>query len=336
MGLVVLGHGKDGDEGDGAALAQLPPRPLIEGGQIGVEVAGVAPASGHLLLGGGHLAQGLGVVGDVGHDDQHVHALLEGQVLGGGEGHAGGGDALHRRVVGQVCEEHRPVDGAGAAELLYEEVGLLEGDADGGKDHGEVARVVPQHPGLPGDLGGQGRVGQARAGEDGQLLAAHQGIQAVDGGDARLDELVGVVPGGGVHGQAVDVPVLLGQNLRAAVDGLAHTVEHPAQHVAGHAQLEGVAQEAHLGLGQVDARGGLKELNHGVVAVDLQHLAAAHGAVGQLNLPQLVVGDAGHPAHHHQGAVDLLYGTVFLDHSSAPPRAAMSAICSSISRAMSA
>ncbi len=75
----------------------------------------------------------------------------------------GGGDALHRRVVGQVCEEHRPVDGAGAAELLYEEVGLLEGDADGGKDHGEVARVVPQHTGLPGDLGGQGRVGQAGA-----------------------------------------------------------------------------------------------------------------------------------------------------------------------------
>ena len=50
VGLVVLGHGEDGDEGDGAALAQLPPRPLIEGGQVGVEVAGVAPAAGHLLL----------------------------------------------------------------------------------------------------------------------------------------------------------------------------------------------------------------------------------------------------------------------------------------------
>ena len=179
-------------------------------------------------------------------------------------------------------------------------------------------------------------MGQAGPAENWQLLAPDQGVQSVDGGDARLDELVGVVPGGGVHGQAVDVPVLLGQNLRAAVDGLAHAVEHPAQHVAGHAQLEGVAQEAHLGLLQVDAGGGLEQLHHGVVAVDLQHLAAADGAVGQLDLAQLVIGDAGHAAHHHQGAVDLLYGTVFLDHSSAPPLAAAASISSSISRAMSA
>ena len=37
-------------------------------------------------------------------------------------------------------------------------------------------------------------------------------------------------------------------------------------------QLQGVAQKADLGLGQVDAGGGLKELDHGGVAVDLQHL----------------------------------------------------------------
>ena len=265
-----------------------------------------------------------------------MHALLKGQIFRGGEGHAGCGDTLHGGVVGQVGKEHGAVDGAGTAELLHEEVGLLKGDADGGEDHGEIARVVPQHLGLAGDLGRQGRVRQAGAGENGQLLSAHQGVQAVDGGNAGLNKLVGVVPGGRVHGQAVDVPELLGQDLRSAVDGTAHAVEHPPQHVAGYAQLQRVAQKTDLGLGQVDAGRCLEQLHNGVVAVDLQHLAAAHGAVGQLNLPQLVVGDAGHPAHHHQGAVDLLYGTVFLDHSSAPPRAAMSAICSSISRAMSA
>lgn len=46
-----------------------------------------------------------------------MHILLKGQVLRGGEGHAGGGDALHGGVVGQVGEEHRPVDGPGALEL---------------------------------------------------------------------------------------------------------------------------------------------------------------------------------------------------------------------------
>ena len=70
-----------------------------------------------------------------------------------------------------------------------------------------------------------------------------------------------------------------GDDVRAAVDGLAHAVEHAAQHIGGHAQLQGVSQKADLGVGQVDAGGGFKELDHGGVAVDLQHLAAADGAV---------------------------------------------------------
>ncbi len=174
-------------------------------------------------------------------------------------------------------------------------------------------------------------MGQAGAGEDGQLLPADQGVQPVDGGDARLDELVGVVPGRRVHGQAVDVPVLLGQDLRAAVDGPAHAVEHPAQHVGGHAQLQRMAQEADLGVRQVDAGGGLKQLHHRGVAVDLQHLAPADGAVVELHLHQLVVGDAVHHADHHQRTGDLLYGSVFPDHASSPPSSAMAAISCSIS-----
>ena len=265
-----------------------------------------------------------------------MHILLKGQVLRSGEGHPGGGDTLHGGVIGQVGEQHSAVDGAGALKLLDEELGLLEGDADGGEHHGEICALVPQHLGLTGDLGGQVGVGQAGAGEDGQLLAAHQGVQAVDGGNARLDELIGVVPGGGVHGQAVNVPVLLGQNGGAAVDGHAHAVEHPAQHIAGHAQLEGVAQEAHLGLGQVDASGGLKQLDHGGVAVDLQHLAAADGAVGQLHLGQLVVGDVLHHFDHHQRGRDLLDGFILSDHSSSPAFLTTSSISFSMEAEISA
>ena len=70
-----------------------------------------------IAAGGGDLPEGLGIVGDVGHNDQHVHPLLKGQVLRGGEGHPGGGDALHGGVVGQVGEQDRAVNGAGALEL---------------------------------------------------------------------------------------------------------------------------------------------------------------------------------------------------------------------------
>ena len=331
VGLIVLRHSQNGDQGDGAGVAQTAAGPLIQGSQVGIQVAGETAATGDLLLGGGDLAESLCVVGDVGHNDQHLHPLFKGQVLRGSQGHAGGGDTFHSRVVGQVAEQHGTVNGTGALELADEELGLLKGDADGSEHHGEVGAFITQNLGLPGNLGRQVGVGQAGAGEDRQLLAADQGVQAVNGGNAGLDELVGVVPGGGVHGQAVDVPVLLRQDVGAAVNGLAHAVEHAAQHIAGHAQLQGMAQEVDLGVRQVDAGGGLEELDHGGIAVDLQHLAPAYGAVVQFDLHQFVIGDVFHHADHHQRAADLLNGFIFTDHSSSPPLAAMAAICCSIS-----
>ena len=87
---------------------------LVDGREVGVEVAGVAAAAGDFLARGGDLAQRLAVVGHVGEDDEHVHVALERQVLGGGERHARGRDALDGRVVGEVEEEHRALDGRGA------------------------------------------------------------------------------------------------------------------------------------------------------------------------------------------------------------------------------
>ena len=80
-----------------------------------------------------------------------------------------------------------------------------------------------------------------------------------------------------------------------------------------------MAQEADLGVRQIDSGGGLEQLDHGGVAVDLQHLAPADGAVVELDFHQLVVGDALHLADHHQRADDFFYSAVFLDHQSSPP-----------------
>ena len=56
-------------------------------------------------------------------------------------------------------------------------------DAHGGKDDGEVRAIG--HAGLTDDLDGQLVVLHAGAGEDGQLLAADQRGQAVDGRKCR-------------------------------------------------------------------------------------------------------------------------------------------------------
>ena len=52
----------------------------------------------------------------------------------------------------------------------------------------------------------------------------------------------------GVDGRAVDVQVLLRQDLRALVDGTTRTIEDTTQHVLGHTELQAVAGELDFGL----------------------------------------------------------------------------------------
>jgi hypothetical protein len=72
---------------------------------------------------------------------------------------------------------------------------------------------------LPADLRRDVVVGQARGGEEGDLLAAGDGVHDVDGGDAGLDHLLGVGALRGVDGRAVDVQELLGKHGGAAGGG---------------------------------------------------------------------------------------------------------------------
>ena len=109
------------------------------------------------------------------------------------------------------------------------------------------------------------------------------------------------------------------QNVGASVDGLTHTVEHAAQHILGNRQFQGVSQETDLGLCQVDALCGLKQLHNSTVSVHFQHFAAAFFTAGQFDLSQLVEGDAFYAFHDHQRAGDLFDCFIFFDHSSFPP-----------------
>ncbi len=156
--------------------------------QVGVEVARIALARRYVPLGGRHLAQGLGIVGHVGHHHQDMEVQVEGQIFRRGQGHARQGQALHRRVVGPVDEHHHVAEHPGGGELVLEEAGVGIGDPHGGEHDGEAALFVRQL-GLTHDLRRQAVVGQAGGGEDRQFLAPHQGVETVDGGDAGLDEL---------------------------------------------------------------------------------------------------------------------------------------------------
>ena len=163
---------------------------------------------------------------------------------------------------------------------------------------------------------------QTGAGEHGQLLTAHERVQAVDGGNARLNELGRIVARCGVHRVAIDVKALFGNQRGAIVLRAAHAIEHAAEHIGRHGQLDGAAKETRLGIGDFKALRTFKELQERAVAVDLQHAAVADLAVLLLDLDQLVVLNAFDVLHHHQRARDFLNRTVFLTHPRFLPRSA--------------
>ena len=159
VSLVVLGHGEDRDHGDRALLALTAACALIHGGKVGVQVAGVAAAAGDFLLRRGDLTQSLGVVGDIGEDDEHLHVLLKGEIFSRGQRHTRSGDTLDGRVVREVREDDGTVDSAGAAEVLDEVLGLFKGDAYCGKDDSE-GLVIAKNLCLTRDLRGESRMRQ--------------------------------------------------------------------------------------------------------------------------------------------------------------------------------
>ena len=313
VGLVILRHAQNRHLGDRPALALDAPRPFVDQRQVGVHVAGIGAPARHLLACRRDLAQRVAVVGHVGEDHQYVHVAVERQVLRRGEGHARDRDALDHRVVGQVDEQHGPLDGSGAPKILHEEVGFLEGDAHRREHHRERLLAV-QRPRLARDLRRQLGVRQSGPRKNRQLLAAHQGQVAVDGRNAGLDELLGKVARVGIDRRAVDVAELLRDHVAGVIQRFADAVQDPSQHLARHPCHHPLAGEAHRRQVGGDPLRRLEQLHHGASGRRLQHLAAPHRAVRQFDVGQLAVGYVVHLFHDHQRPIQAACTAVFLDH----------------------
>ena len=228
-----------------------------------------------------------------------MEVVLEGQILGGRKGHARCQEPLHGRIVGLVEEQHRARQGAGPFELLGEEGHLSLGDAHGGKDHREFA-VLADDPRLPGDLGRQFVGGKAGTREDGELLATNQGQQRIDGRDAGLNELLGLLTGHRVDRGAADGKALLCDHRRQAIDGLADAVETPTDHLPGDAEAGHTLHQTDGGGGKIDARRFLEHLKDGDLVGYLDHLTAALAAGTVLDAHDRVVGEIGRVLEEEQ------------------------------------
>ena len=279
MGHVVAGHGGNAQDGDGARALKVHGL-FIAGGQAAVQIARVAAVGGHLFHGDGHFLLGVGVVGHI--RQQHQDPLSgQGELLRHGQGHIGHQGALHGGVGGGVDEHHRAAHGTALFQGVPEVQIVVVLQAHAAQDD-------HVHLGLHGAAGEQLVIRLAGHGEDGQLLAFHQGVEHVDHGDTGADQLVGHDTLGRVHGGAADGDHVLRQG-GAVVPGDPGAVEDAAQQVVGEGHHHGAAQETDRVRG-ADALGAAEHLQRHQVLVQLDDVGIAVAHQGQV-----AVADAGGP-----------------------------------------
>ena len=99
---TVVRHSQNGDLCDGPRSTLDSAGALVNCCQIGVHVARETTTTGHLLAGGRHLTQRLGVRAHVRQYDEHVFLALIRQVLGCGERDSRRNDAFNARKPQQL------------------------------------------------------------------------------------------------------------------------------------------------------------------------------------------------------------------------------------------
>ena len=155
MGDVVVGHGENGNLGNGAAAAFDHAGPLIQGGKVGIQIAGIAFPAGDFSFGGRKLPAGLRIGGHIRHHHQDMHIQVKSQVFRRRQGTAGSEDAFDNGIVGEIEEHGHSAQHAAFLKAAPEEIGYVVGNAHGGEDNGEFRSLVVGYFCLADDLSGQ-------------------------------------------------------------------------------------------------------------------------------------------------------------------------------------
>lgn len=185
-----------------------------------------------------------------------------------------------RRIVGKVEEKSDTLQGTVLLEIAGEESGSLQVDTHGTENDGEVLLVAVvdtlvgdtlllDETSLSANLGGDFVVRQTRRREDWDLLATSDGVHGVNSRDTGRNHFFGVflatvsIPsatvvwggvtytGEGVDGTAVDVEVVLGEDLGALVDSSSGTIKDTTKHVLRHTELQALARELDFRLSSI-------------------------------------------------------------------------------------
>ncbi len=160
-------------------------------------------------------------------------AADEREVLGSGQRETRCQEPLRRRIAREIEEQRGPLERARALEARAEELRAVVRHADSREHDGEVfsfpGRRRAAQARVGRDLDREPVVRQSAAGEQRQLLPAHEAVHQVQGRDAGLDEIARTRACNRIDRQPVDGVGLACRDRRPAVDHLSDAVEDAAE-----------------------------------------------------------------------------------------------------------
>ena len=289
-----------------AGMAMQAARALEQAGKIGVHVTRETLATGDLAVTRRYLAQRFAVIGHVGHDDQHVPALHEGQVLGSRERKARCQQALCAGFVGEIQKHDGVPERAAGLHRGTERLSGVVRHADADEhDRERLARFAAK-AGTLSDCGGQPVVWQPSCREQRQLLAPHQAVHQVDRGDPRFDEVARQGPPRRIDAHPVDSQAVYGGDRRMAVERPADAVEDPPEDVGSQTHAERLADHGDFRIGDSEAGSRLEHFDDHPVFLERRDPPEPRATIAADNLQCFIDADVDSSAHEQERTLHTL------------------------------
>ena len=248
-----------------------------------------------------------------------MHAFFKSKIFSSSEGNLRCQKTLYNRVVGKVQKHYNVVGSTAFLEGPAEEFGYVVFNAHCCKNNSEFLIGVCAKGSLLNDLCSQLVMRKTVSGKDRQLLAADQGGQSVDGGDAGVDIVSRIFTGYRVQRKSVDIQADFRCDLAKSVNGLADTVKGTSQDLRGKPDLHRMSGKTCVCIAEGHIISSLKNLDNSLVFIDFHDTADLLCAVFHVEFHDLLVRCVFDTLKDNKRAVYFTQAKIFDCHKLIPP-----------------
>lgn len=295
MSYVIIWHGQYWELSNGSVLALDSSSSLIYGWEISIHVSRIGSSSRNLFSGGWDLLKSIGILRHVGHDNQHMHLLLIGQILCSCQGQSWRDYSLNCWIWGLIHEQSHSFHGSVLLKVCHEEPWGLFVHTHGCKDYGKVLiRVIMNvlvldQRSLSAKLSSNLIVRKTIGWEQRYLLSSGYWVHDINCWDSCLNHFLGIDSVVGIYRHALNVQEILCKNVWTMVNGHPRAIEDSSKNLLRYRHLENISCKLHMGVDRVYSWRAFENLDYCFLAIDLKDLSFSLGAIWHINVDYLSI-----------------------------------------------